>query len=99
MRGTVTGDRGNNWLTVNLLQMVMVSPRTHLVKNFESQSRTNESQFKKKKKESETENAWGYRLQNSVLQCHSILKLKIIIIVLLFKSTRLKEICIIKQQS
>ena len=50
MRGTVTGDRGNNWLTVNLLQMVMVSPRTHLVKNFESQSRTNESQFKKKKK-------------------------------------------------
>ena len=50
MRGSVTGDRGNSWLTVNLLQMVMVSPGTHLVKNFESQSRTNESQFKKKKK-------------------------------------------------
>ena len=30
--------------TVILLQIVMVSPRTHLVKNHESQSRTNESQ-------------------------------------------------------
>ena len=57
--GTVTGDGGNNWLTVNLLQMVMVSPGTHLVKNHESKSRTNESQFKKKK-ESEIENAWAF---------------------------------------
>ena len=32
---------------VILLQIVMVSPRTHLVKNHESQSRTIESQFKK----------------------------------------------------
>ena len=31
------------------IQTVMVSPGTHLVKNYESQSRTNESQFKKKK--------------------------------------------------
>ena len=31
-----------------LLQVVMVSPGTHLVKNHESQSRTNESQFKKR---------------------------------------------------
>ena len=30
-----------------LLQIVMVSPGTHLVKNHESQSRTNESQLKK----------------------------------------------------
>ena len=33
-----------------LLQIVMVSPGTHLVKNYESQFRTNESQLKKKKK-------------------------------------------------
>ena len=32
---------------VFLLQMVMVSPGTHLVKTHESQSITNESQFKK----------------------------------------------------
>ena len=31
-----------------LLQIVMVSPGTHLVKNHESLSITNESQFKKK---------------------------------------------------
>ena len=36
------------YLPVILLQMVMVSPGTHLVKNQESQSRTNESQLKKK---------------------------------------------------
>ena len=34
-------------LAVILLQIVMVSPGTHLVKNHESQSRTNESQLKK----------------------------------------------------
>ena len=33
---------------VNLLQIVMVSPGTHFVKNHESQSRSNESQLKKK---------------------------------------------------
>ena len=32
---------------VNLLQIVMVSPGTHFVKNHESQSRSNESQLKK----------------------------------------------------
>ena len=32
---------------VILLQIVMVSPETYLVKNHESQSRTNEPQFKK----------------------------------------------------
>ena len=31
-----------------LLQIVMVSPGTHLVKNHESRSRTNETQLKKK---------------------------------------------------
>ena len=34
---------------VILLQIVMVSPGTHLVKTHESQSITNESQFKKNK--------------------------------------------------
>ena len=44
--------------TVILLRIVMVIPGIHLVKNHESQSRTNESEFKKKKKnESEIENA------------------------------------------
>ena len=33
---------------VILLQIVMVSPGTHFVKNHESPSRSNESQFKKK---------------------------------------------------
>ena len=37
--------------TVILLQIVRVSPETHLVKHHESQSRTNESQLKKKKEE------------------------------------------------
>ena len=35
-------------VTVILLQIVMVSPGTHLVENHDSQSRTNESQLKKK---------------------------------------------------
>ena len=43
---------------VILLQIVMVSPGTHLVKNHESQSRTNEPQFKKN--ESEIENALAF---------------------------------------
>ena len=33
--------------TVILLQIAMVGPRTHLVKNHEFQSRTNETQLKK----------------------------------------------------
>ena len=36
--------------TVILLQIVRVSPETHLVKHHESQSRTNEFQLKKKKR-------------------------------------------------
>ena len=48
--GTATGDRGNNWLTLTLLQIVVASPGTHLVKNYESQSRTNEFQFSLKLK-------------------------------------------------
>ena len=43
-----------------LVQIVVkVSPGTHLVKNHESQSRTNESQLKMKN-ESEVENAWAF---------------------------------------
>ena len=34
-----------------LLQIVRVYPETHLVKHHESQSRTNDSQLKKKRKE------------------------------------------------
>ena len=41
-----------------LVQIVKVSPGTHLVKNHESQSRTSESQLKMKT-ESEVENAWA----------------------------------------
>ena len=41
-----------------LLQIVMVSPGTHLVKNHEFQSRSNESQLKKN--ESEIENARAF---------------------------------------
>ena len=39
-----------NITAVILLQIVMVSPGTHFVKNRESQSRISESQLKKKKK-------------------------------------------------
>ena len=44
-----------------LFQLVMVSPGTHLVKNHESLSITNEphGQFKKTK-ESQIENAWAF---------------------------------------
>ena len=42
------GDRHYSFgVAVILLQMVMVSPGTHLVKNHESLSITNESQYKK----------------------------------------------------
>ena len=45
-----------------LVQIVRVSPETHLVKHHESQSRTSEFQLKKKekKRKSEIENAWAY---------------------------------------
>ena len=48
-----SGQRTENYAvfssqSVNLLQIVMVSPGTHLVKSNESQFRTNESQLKKK---------------------------------------------------
>ena len=44
------GDRHYSFgVAVILLQMVMVSPGTHIVKNHESLSITNESQYKKNK--------------------------------------------------
>ena len=64
------------------LQIVRVSPRTHLLKNHESQTRTNESQLKKRKNESEIENAWAFCNQTVNLKTdsktlyYSILKLK-----------------------
>ena len=42
-----------------LLQIVMVSPGTHLVKNHESLYITNESQFKKNN-ESQIKRAWAF---------------------------------------
>ena len=53
---------------VILLQIVMMSPKTHLVKNHESQSKTNESQFKKKYK------SWKCLGLKSV--CYQIVNLK-----------------------
>ena len=41
-----------------LLQIVMVSPVSHLVENYESQSRSNECQLKKN--ESEIDNALAF---------------------------------------
>ena len=60
--------------TMILLQIVLVSCGTHLVKNHESQSRTNETQLKKK---SEIENAWDVCNQTVNLKTlyYSILKL------------------------
>ena len=45
-----TGSSSQN-ITAILLQIVMVSPGTPLVKNHESQSRPNESQFKNNQSE------------------------------------------------
>ena len=45
-----------NWSAVILLQIVIVSPGTHFVKNDESQSRTSESQLK---------NAWAFMQPDS----------------------------------
>ena len=45
--------------SVNLLQIVMVSPRTHLEKNHEFKFGTNESQLKKRN-ESEMENVLAF---------------------------------------
>ena len=64
------------------LQIVRVSPRTHLLKNHESQTRANESPLKKRKNESEIENAWAFCNQTVNLKTdsktlyYSILKLK-----------------------
>ena len=49
-----------------LLQIVMVSPGTHFVKNHEFQSRTNETQLKKK--DSEIEDAWAFCNQTVLRQ-------------------------------
>ena len=51
-----------------MLQIVMVSPGTHLVKNHESLSRTNESQFNKGVLKRKCLGFYGDRRQNSLLQ-------------------------------
>ena len=56
--------------TVILLQIVLVSPGTHLLKNHESHSRTNESQLKKKEV-LRIDIVWALgedRLQNSLFE-------------------------------
>ena len=45
--GLIEGNLFTNIVAVMLLQIVVVSPGTHLVKSHESQSRTIESQFKR----------------------------------------------------
>ena len=53
-----------------LLQIVLVSPATHLVKNHQSHSRTNESQLKKKRV-LQINIVWALgedRLQNSLFE-------------------------------
>ena len=47
-----------NITAVILLQIVMVSPGTHFVKNRESQSRISESQLKKKKNNPKLKMLW-----------------------------------------
>ena len=87
-----------------LLQIVMVSPGNHLVKNHESQSRTNESQFQKKR-ESEIENAgpgpscnqtFNLKTDSKTLY-YSILILKYSPSIIKAQQ-RPKEICIVKQR-
>ena len=82
-----------------LLQIVMVSPGNHLVKNHESQSRASESQLKKN--ESEIENAgpgpscnqtFNLKIDSKTLYC-SILILKYSPSILKAQQ-RPKEICI-----
>ena len=53
-------------IPVILLQIVMVSPGTNLVKNHESQSKNNESSLKKN--ESEIENVWAFTLYYNILK-------------------------------
>ena len=74
----------------------MMNSGTHLVRNHESQSRTNESQLKKN--ESKMENVWAfmYQPQTVNLKTHSktlyysILKLKYSSSILKQKSTKAK---------
>ena len=64
-------------VSVILLQIVMVSPGTHLVKNQESQSRTNDSQFKKR---------WIPKLKMLGSLCNQSIKNNIVF--LLFKAQK-----------
>ena len=73
------------------------------MKNHESQSKTNESQLKKKKQESEIENGWPGPLCNETVNVktdsktlyYSIMKLKYSPSITKAQQ-RLKEICIVK---
>ena len=83
---------------VILLQIVLVSPGTHLMKDHESQSRTNESQNK-----SETEKLGPLYNKTVNLKTdfktvyNSALKLKYSLS-FLKHNKRIKDICIVKQQ-
>ena len=52
-------------IPVIFLQIVIVSPGTHLVKNHESQTRTIQSQFKKQRV-FKIENAWAFVCNQTV---------------------------------
>ena len=65
----------------------MVSPQTHLEKNHEYQSRTTESQFK-------IMSLWVFMLPRSYLKTDS----KTLYTPSIVNTTRLKEICVVKQQ-
>ena len=89
-------------LAVILLQIVMVCPGTHLVKNHESLSRTNESQFKKKtspkfKMLGPLCNQTVNLTTDSKTLYYSITEIKIESFYFKAEQT-LKEICIVKQQ-
>ena len=90
--------------TVILLQIVMVSPGTHLVKNHESLlSITNESQFKITRS-LKLKMLWLLCKQTINLEAdaktlfYSLLKLKCIVRLWYLKHKKDKQICIFKQQ-
>ena len=60
--------------TMILLQTVMVSPGTHLLKNRESLSRTNEFQLNKKK--NKTKKTWSTKLNMLGPLCNQTVNLK-----------------------
>ena len=78
------------YIAVILLQIVIVSPGTHLVKNDESQSRTIESQLKKTMSSLDFCNHTFTLRTDSKTLYYSLLKYKINILLLLQSTTTTK---------